>query len=1078
MGSCLRRLIGTAVIVLSVLAILPVAALATSPRLEFQIGMADSAEPSDEARVQFQAINSGTAPLAGVLNFTMSVSPDATVSPPLPFQFYVSATNGTLISEQQCSSTSTTASCTLTLNEPLAPGVSIAFSEPEILTLDPGTDEDIDVTFEMAGAGAAAVTETRTIEVGPTPPYGVREWQSRLFDRDGATVRLGGATPEHFWVDLRPTVASLPVLGGLFGKVFAPTEQLKDGVSHLPPGLIGNPQAFPDCTFAELALLRQGTTIPNCPLDSQVGVYKGTFAGSGVEVPIYNVEPAVGYPARLGFNYLGVPIQLLANLRRDDYGLDIESLKTNTTLVITGARFDMWGAPAESTNDGFRGDCLGTNGTNNGSSGNLCPTNALRRSFLRTPTQCTGAPLEVGFSGSTYQHPDVINHATSAMPSVVGCDQIPFDPSIAVQPTSQSAETPAGLLVRLNVPNPGFGNPKGLTDSDIKTVKVSLPEGVTINPSQGEGLGVCTPGQYASEELSFHPAPGTGCPGTSKIGSVSAKTPLLEETLEGSVFIAKPFDNPFDSLVALYIVIKNPERGIIIKLAGEVKPDERTGQLVTTFDGLPQVPVDSFDLKFREGVRSPLATPRACGTYTTEAEFTPWANPDETLISKSSFEITSGVGGGRCPSGSAPFEPELSAGSINNNALSFSPFNLRMIREDGEQEITRFSADLPPGLAAKLAGVSKCSEADLRATAASSGFSAIEGSICSSKSQVGRVTAGYGVGSVQTRATGKVFLAGPYQGAPVSIATVIPAVVGPFDLGTVVQRSAFTVDPETAEVHVDSRASDPIPHILEGFELHLRDIRVYMDRPGFTFNPTSCDRSRVGAFLDGSGTNFFSSADDPRVDVTNPFQVANCSLLPFKPKLSFKLKGGTKRGDFPALQSTLKARPGDANLSKVVVALPKSQFLEQGHIGTVCTRVQFAQNNCPAKSIYGSAAATTPLLDERLKGPVYLRSSNNQLPDLVIALRGEIAVNAVARIDSVNGGIRSTFDTIPDTPLDTFTLRMKGGKKGLLVNSRNLCLKPARADVRLTGQNGKVLKAKPKMGVKCGKARNGKRSKP
>ncbi len=623
--------------------------------------------------------------------------------------------------------------------------------------------------------------------------------------------------------------------------------------------------------------------------------------------------------------------------------------------------------------------------------------------------------------------------------------------------------------MHVEIPNPGFDNAHGIASSDIKAIKVALPEGMTINPSQGEGLGVCTSAQYASETLKSDP--GTGCPSTSKIGTVEVRSPALAETLEGSVLVAKPFDNPSNSLIGLYIVIKNPERGVMVKLAGKVDPNAQTSQIVTTFDDIPQLPFSSFDLHFREGVRAPLATPKTCGKYTTQAEFTPWSNPSKPLLTSTSFEITHGVGGSACPAGgTAPFHPQLQAGALNPSALAFTPVTVRMTREDGEQEITSFSADLPPGLGAKLAGVPKCSDAALTATALDSGSNEISNPICPAASQVGRVTVGYGVGSVQTHATGRIFLAGPYHGAPISIATVAPAVLGPIDLGTIVQRSAFRVDPETAQVHVDSKASDPIPHILKGLELHLRDIRVYMDRPNFTINPTNCNPMSFGAQLSGSGADFASSADDVSVGVANPFQVANCSLLGFKPKLSFKLKGGTHRSDHPALTAMLTPRPGDANIGKAVVALPHSEFLDNAHIKTICTRAQFASNTCPDASIYGYAKAVSPLLDEPIEGPVYLRSSSNPLPDLVAKLQGEINVNAVGRIDSVNEGIRTTFDTVPDTPVTKFTLSMQGGKKGLFVNSRNLCLHPARADVKFTGQNGKTEHLRPLMQDSCKKA--------
>jgi hypothetical protein len=903
-----------------------------------------------------------------------------------------------------------------------------------------------------------------------------------------------------------------------------PNETTKDVSVDLPPGLIGNPTAASTCGLEQLAF--KFTSVikgPLCPPASQIGTIT-IFSDAGEELfggpyhavpplPVYNMTPPPGVPARFAFNVVptNVVVTLDAKLRANgDYGFTINAKDSPQAVAFLGFRIAFWGTPAAESHKSER-SCAGE--ISPAEEGATCSAGVAPEPFLRLPTSCPapGEGLLWNAHIASWTHPATFDadgiadtsdpnwknatytsHNPPGLPDdpelfpgrfqdegwgapqgPEGCADVPVKGQVSAQPTTQNAETPTGINVTVSIPNPGLENPSGIASSDIKKTVVTLPEGVTLNPSQGEGLGVCTPSQYQQESL--HQAPGEGCPSTSKIGTVDVHTPLLDETLEGAVYVAKPFDNPFNSLVALYIVIKNPERGVMIKLPGQVVPDPKSGQLVTTFDDLPQVPFSSFELHFREGVRSPLSTPRTCGDYTTQAVFTPWSDPAHTISSQSTFQITHGVGGTPCPSGnSAPFHPQLQAGSTNNNALSYSPFTLRMTRVDGEQEITNFSADLPPGLAAKLAGIPKCSDAQLKATAAAPGTATINGSICPAASQVGRVTVGFGVGSVLTYATGKVFLAGPYHGTPVSIATVAPAVVGPFDLGTVVQRSAFRVDPETAQVHVDSRASDPIPHILKGFELHLRDIRVYMDRPNFTFNPTNCNPLSVGAFLSGSGADFFNAADDPIVDVSNRFQASNCSLLPFKPKLTFKLRGGTHRSDHPALTATLRASPGDANIARAVVALPHSEFLDQSHIGTVCTRVQFAADACPPASVYGAATATTPLLDEALSGPVYLRSSSNPLPDLVIKLGGEIAVNLVGRIDSKNGGIRTTFATVPDTPVTKFALHMRGGKKGLFVNSRNLCKSVNRADVRFSGQNGKAHHLRPRMQSSCkAKARQG-----
>jgi hypothetical protein len=405
---------------------------------------------------------------------------------------------------------------------------------------------------------------------------------------------------------------------------------------------------------------------------------------------------------------------------------------------------------------------------------------------------------------------------------------------------------------------------------------------------------------------------------------------------------------------------------------------------------------------------------------------------------------------------------------------------MRLTRRDGDQDLTKFAAKLPPGMVAKLAGTTQCPDAAIAAAKAKTGLQEQANPSCPASSQIGRVLAGAGVGSVLTYVPGKVYLAGPYNGAPLSVIGIVPAVAGPFDVGVVATRQALRIDPRTAEVRVDEAASDPIPHILAGIPLKVRDIRVYVDKPEFTLNPTSCEPFAVGASLWGGGANVFSSLDDSPISLSDRFQAANCANLGFKPRLSLKLKGGTRRGAHPALTGTFRPREGDANLRNLVLRLPRSAFLDQAHIRTICTRVQFAANGgngggCPAGAIYGKAKAFSPLISDPLEGPVYLRSSNHNLPDFVAALHGIIEVEAVARIDSKRGGIRATFEETPDAPLTKVIVNMQGGKRGLIVNSRNLCAAPSRANASFVGHNGRRHQAKPVVRADCGGKRGHKR---
>ncbi len=877
-----------------------------------------------------------------------------------------------------------------------------------------------------------------------------------------------------------------------------PVEPVRDAYADLPPGLVGNPTVAGKCTLLQLSNAPVVTEVrPLCPTASQVGKATVSFSlglSSGITLsqalPIFSMDPPPGVPARFGFNVAGVPVVFDAKLRSDgDYGLTATFERISEGLSVTASRIELWGVPGDPGHDTERA-CPGELSPFEG--GASCTAGSVPTAFLRMPTSCTapGQGLPFGVEADSWVNPAPLGSNGRPLPgdprwkssslttpnATTGCTEVPVKGRLSAAPSALDTETSSGLDVHVEVPNPGIENPKGIASADIKDVKVTFPRGVTINPSQAEGLGVCSPARYASSRLEFHPDGAHGCPSDSKVGVVSVKTPLLEETLPGSVYVAKPYDNPFNSLLALYIVIEEPQRGILVRLPGEIRLNEETGRIEAEFDNLPQTPFDTFDFHFREGARAPLVTPPTCGTYETEAVFTPWSDPSHKLTSTSNFQIVHGIGGGPCPPGGTPgFKPLFSAGSINNNAGSYSPFNMRLQRNDGEQDMTRFSATLPPGVLGKLAGLSKCPESAIAIAKAKSGLQEIASPSCPANSEIGHSTVGAGVGSVLTYVPGKIYLGGPFHGDPLSIIAITPAVAGPFDVGTVVVHEALTLNPRTAEVEVDGSASDPIPHILKGIPVKLRDLRVYVDRPDFTLNPTSCDESSTKAILFGGGANPFSTADDVPVSLADRFQAASCASLGFKPALDLKLKGGTKRGGHPGLTATYTPRKGDANAKSLVVRLPRSAFLDQAHIKTICTRVQFAAKSCPPASVYGHIKAWTPLLEEPLEGPVYLRSSSHKLPDLVFDLHGLVDVEVATRIDSVKGGIRASVESIPDAPIAKVLLKMQGAKKGLIVNSRNLCGGRNRANVAADGQNGKASDFDPVLKPDCGGRRGHKR---
>lgn len=549
------------------------------------------------------------------------------------------------------------------------------------------------------------------------------------------------------------------------------------------------------------------------------------------------------------------------------------------------------------------------------------------------------------------------------------------------------------------------------------------------------------------------------CPESSKIASGELATPLFKQPLHTDFYLAKQADNPFNSLFAGYLVAKG--NGALIKVPARIDIDPETGQIVTTFEQNPQQPFSDLTLHFKSGNRGLITTPVECGTYQSTYELTPWTG-QPAITGKSKFTLDE-----NCQHG---FNPSFSAGSESPLAGAFTSFITRVTRDSGEPFLRSLSIDLPPGLSAKLAGVPYCPDSILSgiSTATGAGAAQLGSPSCPAASQVGTVTAGIGSGAPFYVNGGRVYLAGPYRGAPLSLAVLVPAVAGPFDLGNVVVRVGVSLNPVTAQVHA---VSDPLPTMLHGVPIDLRELRVNLDRPAFVLNPTGCRPEAVTATIEGAGGVTMNASDR--------FQIGECAALGLKPKMSLRLKGGTTRAKHPALTVILRPREGDANLESTSVTFPKSELLDQSHLGNVCTRVQWAAEQCPPASIYGTVTATTPLLDNPLSGNIYLRSSSHTLPDLVLDLRGPasqpIKLEASGRTDSVHGRLRNTFEFIPDAPLSKVVLHLDGGKKGLLQNKTNICARPYRAAVEFIGHNGRRYGTAPKVIASChGKHGHGK----
>ena len=826
-------------------------------------------------------------------------------------------------------------------------------------------------------------------------------------------------------------------------------------VVNLPPGFIGNNTAVPTCTTAQLVgAFSVGPGNPECLPASQVGtisfdIYTRSNATNNAEevtVPLYNMQvTSYGVTAELGFNVLGTLIQVLpVSVRPGDSGLTVTSPSIERFGEVRDIKVTTWGLPASPIHDPQRGlECY--SGSTPACSGGGESANIPVKPFLSNPTSCERQTASI--EADSWEHPEEWSQAETEVPAMSECDRVPFAPSIAVDPTTRSAESPSGLDVSLIVPQT-WENPDGIATANLEDTRLALPVGYTANPSLASGLGTCTPEQYASETSSS--PPGAGCPPESKIGTVNVETPVLSEQLTGNVYVATPFDNKFDSLLGLYIVVKDPARGIIVKLQGQIEPNETTGQLVTTFDENPRVPFSKFTLELDQDQTSPLVSPPACGPYTAEAQFTPWSEPLlPRLVASQPFQIENGIGGGPCPSGGTPpFNPALAAGTENNEAGSYSPLNINITRNDGEQEITGFSTQLPPGLTANLSGVPFCTEADIALARTKTGAQEEAEPACPAASEIGQTTVGAGVGTVLAVTPGRVYMAGPFEGASFSIAAITSAKVGPFDLGTVVVRLPLFINPETAAVSIPAGAADQIPHIIKGIVIHVREIHVDINRNHFSLNPTNCNPQTFSATVIGGGSDPTNPQDNDPVTVNSPFRVTACQALQFKPGFTVSTSGKTSKADGASLTAKLTYPTGalgqDTNIKEVKVDLPKQLPSRLTTLQKACTAAQFDANpaGCPAASIVGSARAITPILPVPLEGPAYFVSHGGEaFPSLILVLKGYgVKIDLVGSTFISKAGITSsTFHTVPDQPVTSFEITLPEGKYSALAANGNLC---------------------------------------
>ncbi|HEU5063329.1 MAG TPA: hypothetical protein VFT79_09295 [Solirubrobacterales bacterium] len=927
----------------------------------------------------------------------------------------------------------------------------------------------------MLGLASTAFAGGTEEIIAPSDPHNPKVdsgWQAGTCDTEAPNPGAPGAevcsveTPEWFFEQ----AAGHPHWGftqfivkhsdGTLGP--KPEAELARVRVDLPVGLNVNPGATPRCPLATFEA--DPTT---CPPGSHVGdsyVTAGDplLGGSApLHAEVYNVVPVEGESARFGLRLADNNVYLEGDA--DWSGNYHEGFTIEVPKVLPAA---------------LEGFVLKNRLVFNGRAGD--------GTFITTPSTCLGeAFTESGSVYSTYllaaSYPQLEQKAPyedyvwpqSAEPPLESpippgtspkeCDSIPYDPSLAVEPGTAEVNSPAGATVDIDIPHLTLAESEQQT-STTRESKVTLPLGMGLNPSAANGLQVCTDEQFGKGTRNP-----VACPEDSRVGSVVIDSPALPEeneegpALKGPVYVGKQLsrDPLSGDLYRIFINAVSPRYGIDVRLIGKVSADPQTGQLTTTISDTPQSQVESFEVKLDGGAQAALSSPPTCGPNQSGAVMTPWSG-NAPATPGGEFTLASLPGGGPCPKTMAerPFSPAFGAAPASSKAGAFSPLSIQINRGDGQQELKGTDIVLPPGMTGSLRGIPYCPEEALAAAAGRSGEEEKASSSCPAASQVGSATVAAGTGSAPLSIDGKVFLSGPYNGAPLSLAVVTPATAGPFDLGTVVVRVALFVDPETAQIRA---LSDPIPHVFGGTLLSVRSVDLKMDRPDFTLNPTSCEPLATTGALNGGGGDPNNPAAFSAFGVNAPFRASDCGALKFRPKLFTKLIGNRKkmrRNGHPAFQAVLVARKGDANIKRAALTLPRSQFLDQGHIGTICTRVQLAASACPRRSIYGYAWAESPLLDEKVAGPVYLTSSDNELPDLLADLKGQVNARLRGVIDSRKRRMRTVFASVPDVPVSKFVLRMKGGKKGLLVNSQNLCGRKNHSILKFKAQNGKKLRVK------------------
>ncbi|HEX7291071.1 MAG TPA: hypothetical protein VF250_08100 [Conexibacter sp.] len=928
----------------------------------------------------------------------------------------------------------------------IQPGVQLRLRTTT--TVDPGATGSAAGRIDVEGGGDSnAYSEPFSITVGPSGPFAINGFDVVMSDALTVPAARAGSDPTELSTTVRmlsEAQSNLDLSSENF-QVTSPTESFRDVTVHVPPGFVGNPLATPArCTHSQLTTPVTFTVIPTCPPESQIGLVQ--INGANDIVPLFNIVPPTGFPAEFGFFYNSIVVTLVARVRPFDNGIDIVTQKAPNSIPIPKFQVTMWGVPTDPSHDRLRSVCLQGGFGWNSTKGDCSLSTRNDVPFLRTPTSCPGTPLVWGIDMNTYQHPTRLVHSETTTPPIEGCQYSndAFDPSFALAPSTSAPRAVSGVDATVLLGQDW--SVTGIAPADLRRASVTLPEGLTINPSSADGLGACTDAQLGLRQEG--PA---RCPDASKLGTVTLRTPLLDHEVGGSIYLrTQNSDDPLSGeLFRIAVEIRSDRDGIFIKLPGSIQPNPvrdvpQTGQLTTVFDNLPQLPFESMTLHFKQGPRAPLSTPDVCGTHTTTADLLSWGDAPRHI--DASF-VTRGCKTLR-------FEPTFRAGVEQPVAGSSSPFHLSLSRTDDDEEFSGLTVNTPRGLLARVKDAVQCSN------------TAADRDECPAGSLIGHAKVAAGIGTNPFWVTnGRVYLTEPHRGAPYGLAVAVDAIAGPFDLGTVIVRQAIHVDPRTAELRV---VSDPFPTSVKGVPLHIRTVRVSIDKPRFMVSPTNCSTLQTTAVATG--------AHDRTAELSSRFKVGSCKNLAFSPKLSLFVgdNGRTsQQGISTPFRAVLTQKPGQSNLRSVRVQLPGTLAALLDVVQRACSLAEYQDGRCRGSEA-GSAVARTPLLKDPLKGGVFfVRHPGRPLPDLMVALRGDIDIDLVGRVTVVDSKyLETNFDTIPDAPVSKFTLNIVAGTHGPLGIVTNLCSRRGQrstAIVQMRGQNGDAITRHTRLHIRgCG----------